>query len=418
VTVRAIVGRLSDLGPRELFKLLASAEAEGCLRIDTPAGHADLLIRPGEVSGKVTPPLVLAYSMRSGSFSFRPEPVVGEGWVPTDDFLLLIEARAGKEEAREWVSLQGAPPGPTPSADPLGELRDSLAEIPLPHAVARVLVVSSDPRPDRSVEGPWRRRGWELTTVQEPRWPDGEDPDVLVLHLPSAGTLAGQEPAWLGLVRRASSQMPPIPTLWIGGMADPELRHRAITAGADFLLPGPMGEVGEAARWFRDEVTLIVERLLSHRTAAAESAAEAFRDYFLVLHVDASPAELRASLLRVAATSFRRGVLLAVRKTGFETLGGFGLGQGGPRHLTRGAVGLEQVVGSCRAIRCSELDASLRESLSVVLPGGCAPDGEILPLLAGAECVGVFAGDGQLLHGESTAGLAMLFARSGSVVTI
>ena len=60
----------------------------------------------------------------------------------------------------------------------------------------------------------------------------------------------------------------------------------------------------------------------------------------------------------------------------------------------------------------------MRGSLSVVLPGGCATDGEILPLLAGAECVGVFAGDGQLLHGESTAGLAMLFARSGSVVTI
>lgn len=413
--MRAIVGRLSDLGLRELFKLLASAEAEGRLRVETSAGNAELLVKAGEVSGPVTPPLAVAYSTRGGSFTFRSEPVTGEGWAAADDFLLLIDALAGSEQLRDPARVGAASAGPPAVRDPIGELRDSLADVPLPQALARLHVASADPRPYRALEAAWRHRGWVISLVQEPRWPDADAPDVVVAHLPSSGSLAGQGASWVDLVRRASSQMPPVPVLWVGGLADPELRHQAIVAGASFLLPAPMGEVGEAARWFRDEVTLVVERLLSQRTTATESAAEAFRDYFLALHVDASPAELRASLLRVAATSFMRGVLLAVRPSGFEALGGFGLGRGAPVHTPRGVAGLEQVVVARRQVRCQDLDAAERESLAALLPGGCAVNGELLPLIAGTECVGVFVGDGLRRPGENTAALAMLLARGGAV---
>jgi len=412
--VRTIVGRLSDLRLRELFKLLASAEVEGRLLIDTPAGHAELLVRGGEVCGQVTPPIVVAYTTRSGSFSFRPEAVVGQGWMPTDDFLLLVETRAG---ATEGAAAGGeAEARVVRGVDPLGELRESLSEIPIGQAATRVAVITADPRPYRAMEGEWRRRGWMAEVFQEPRWPEGVPPDALVLHLPASGTLAGQEALWLALARQASAQVPPVPTLWIGGLADAELRHEAIGAGVDFLLPAPMGEVGESARRFREEVTILLERLLSRRAVLAETAAEAFRDYFLALHIDASPAELRASLLRAAATSFERGVLLAVRPTAFETLGGFGLGAACPRQLPRGIAALEQAVTVRRAIRCAELDASLREDLAAALPAGCGADGEILPLFAGNECVGLFLGIQPLRPGESTAALAMLFARSGAVV--
>ncbi len=414
MTVRTIVGRLADLRLRELFKLLASAGAEGRLLIDTPVGRAELLVREGEVCGTVTPALVVAYTTRSGSFSFHPESVRAEGWMPTEEFLLLVEAQAGEEEGGE-EEVRVAPPVGEP-LDPLGELRDSLAEIPLGQASARLLVATADPRPYRALEAVWRRRGWEVVLAQEPRWPEGEMPDAVVLHVPSSGTLAGQEGVWLGLLRRASSHVPPIPTVWVGGLADPELRHDAILSGADFLLPGPMGEMGEAARRFREELTVILERLLAHRHATAENAAEAFRDFFLALHADASPAELRASLLRVAAASFRRGVLVAVRPTLLETLGGFGLGQGCPRQVSRGIEALERAIATRRAIRCADLEPQQRQALGALLAGGAGADGEILPLLVADECVGLFVGDGSLRPGESTAPLAMLLARSGTVV--
>ncbi len=408
--MRAIVGRLSDLGVRELFKLLASAEAEGRLLVETPVGRSELLFKGGEVCGEIGMPLVVAYASRSGSFSFRPEPVAGEGWMSPDDVLSLLTARAGGDEG------SGVGSAASGALDPLGELRESLAEIPLAQTLARLGVVTADPRPYRALEGEWRRRGWEAHIVQEPRWPEEAAPEVLILHLPAAGTLAGQESAWLALAQRASAEEPPVPTLWIGGMADPELRHHAIVAGAEFLLPAPLGEVGEAARWFREEVTLLVERLLARRSSLAENAAEAFRDFFLALHMDASPAELRASLLRAAARSFRCGLLLAVRTTGFETLGGFGLGPACPRHLPRGAAALEHVVALRRAIRFGDLEPSLKADLTAVLPGGEIGDGEILPLFAGGECVGLFIGEGPRRPGENTAALAMLFARLGAVV--
>jgi hypothetical protein len=73
--VKAILGRLSDLGLRELSGLLTSAGAEGSLEVETPAGPAQVDFRAGDVAGQLSPALVLAFATRSGTFCFRPRRV-------------------------------------------------------------------------------------------------------------------------------------------------------------------------------------------------------------------------------------------------------------------------------------------------------------------------------------------------------
>jgi hypothetical protein len=96
--VKAIVGRLADLGLRELFKLLTSAGAEGYLEIEAPNGWLRLQFRKGHVIGDVTPALVVATATRSGTFSFQPGATVGGDWVPQELFLAHLEVRAGSAE--------------------------------------------------------------------------------------------------------------------------------------------------------------------------------------------------------------------------------------------------------------------------------------------------------------------------------
>ncbi len=93
--MRAILGRLSDLGIRELFKLLTSVRAEGALEVESPAGPARLSVRQGHVAGEVSASLVVAYATRRGTFCFRPglAEEVGE-WIPVEEFLARLDAAA------------------------------------------------------------------------------------------------------------------------------------------------------------------------------------------------------------------------------------------------------------------------------------------------------------------------------------
>jgi hypothetical protein len=305
--VKAILGRLSDLGLRELSGLLTSASAEGSLEMETPAGPAQVVFRAGHVAGQLTPALVLAFATRSGTFCFRPGPVVeAREWLPQEEFLARLESQAQTASRSAALSgMAGSSGTPAQAADPLAELRDSLAEVPLQGGTVRVLVISADPRPYRWLTPKWHQQGWEVTLTDTPRWPDGVPPALVIVHVPVSGTLAGHGEAWLDLVEKAAKQRPPAPVIWVGGLGDPLLRHQAIMAGVDFMMPAPASEVGETARWFREELAEITQRLLSRRSGSGEGAAEAFRDFFLALHVDATPAEARASLLRFAATFFR-----------------------------------------------------------------------------------------------------------------
>lgn len=405
--MNAIVGRLSDLGLDELLRLLSSAGAEGALDLDTPAGRGRLWVRRNEVAGLLEVPVALAAAGRAGTFGFRPgEAGEGRVWVSQEDFLGRLAAAARHHQAEAAGGATGA--------DLLSELRDSLLDVQTPSAAARIGVVAADPRPYRALAAEWHKRGWEVDLRDQPEWPQGAPLDVLVVHLPSSTTLAGRAEPWLGLLPQAAGQQPPVPVLWVGGVSDPHLRHAVVMGGVDFMLPAPAGEMGETARWFREEVTVLAERLLARRRAAGPSEGEAFREFFVALHAGATPAETHASLLRLAGSFYARGMLFGVRDDGFESLGGFGFAMRSGIHVSRGISAFEEALIGRRPV---ELDVLPAAEIALLLPAlgtGSLERAEVYPVLAGGECVALFLGEGRLVPAGATGGLAALLARSGS----
>ena len=417
--MKAILGRLSELGLREISKLLTAAGAEGVLEVDGPGGAGRVAFKNGHLAGEVSPALLTAYSTRNGTYCFRPG---GTGpaaeWLPQEEFFARLDGEAKTAKAGSPTRsdvMRGTESSGT--GDPLAELRDSLAQIPIPFGAARILIAAADPRPYRTLIPVWRQRGWEVVLDDAPRWPEGPTPRLVVEHLPVTATLAGQDKSWLALAKRAVSRRPPVPVLWVGGLADPWLRHEAIVAGVEFMLPAPAGDVGEAARWFRDDLTLLADRLLSRRAETGMGEAEAFRDFFLALQVDADPAEVRASLLRFSGTFFARGLLLEIRDAVFESVGGYGFASANPVRVSRGLAVLEDVVIERRGVR---LDAYPEEGRSAIAQALTAGDGldraEVLPVLAGGECLALFLGDRPRVEGGGTEALAGVLARSGALL--
>jgi len=414
--MRAILGRLSDLGLGELFKLLSSAGAAGSLEIDVPGGRQLLLFDRGHVAGEATAALALALATRTGTFCFRPGPVPEDAeWAPREELMARIAAlQSGFETGVGTPVTAGSIK--LEEADPLAELRDSLEEVPLPPEVITVLVITADPRPYRALEPQWRQRGWDVVIDTVPEWPEALGPGLLVVHLPSSATLAGQGHAWYALVHRAAACRPPVPVLWVGGVSDSTIRHEAILAGVDFLIPAPMGHVGETARWFREEITLLAERLIARRRQDARDESEVFREFFVALHAEAPPAEVRASLLRLASNFFRRGALYAVRDSAFESVGAFGLPIPAAPRISR-ANGLLEAAVVERGLHvlgnAGDADtAAIAQALGIE----AFEDATIMPLMAGGECVALFIGDGRLDSADSTAGLAALLVRAGAML--
>lgn len=418
--MKTIVGRLSDLGLAELLRLLAAASAQGVLEIDAPAGRARLAVLDGRVPGEVLAPLVMAYATRSGTYCFRPEPVAAAGkWLPVEEYIGRIDAAARDSSGvrlamLEAVRQQAAQPG----SDPLAEIRESLAAERIPLLTARVLLATADPAPYRELQGEWLRRGWETTHQAEPDWPREPVPDLIVVHIPPGATLGAASEGWLRLVRSAATQRPPVPVLWVGGVSDPRLRHEVIMAGAEFILPAPAVGTAESDRWFREEVQAVCERLLARRAHAPEEEASALRELFLALHVEAPPAEVRASLLRMAGSYFGRAVLLAVRERSFDSLGGYGFGAT-PARAPRGVSLLEGVVVDRAPLLVREQEpgdvAQLAAALGIThsLAGA-----EVLPVLAGEQCVALLVADRALPHEGGREGLIGLLARCGGLLGI
>ena len=409
--MKTILGRLSELGLREISKLLTAAGAEGVLEVDGPGGRAQVAFRRGHLSGEMSRALAAAYSTRNGTYCFRPG-VASDAveWLPQEEFFARLDAQARTATQHAELGDQRDTAG-----DPLAELRDSLAEIPIPGGAVRIAIAAADPRPYRTLIPEWRQRGWEVALGDTPRWPDPPAPRLIVVHLPTTATLAGQDEIWLAIVKRAAAQRPPVPVVWVGAMGDPWLRHQAVVSGVDFMMPAPMGDAGETARWFREDLTLLADRLLSRKGAGAESDAEAFRDFFLALHVDADPAEVRASLLRFAGTFFARGVLFEIRDTIFESVGGYGFALTSPVRVSRGLAPLEDVVVERKAVR---LDAYPEEGSAAVAKALGAHGGldraEAFPVLTAGECQAVFLGDRPIVEVGGTEILAGVLARSGS----
>lgn len=403
--MRVILGRLADLGLRQLLGLLGSSGAEGWLELDTPAGQARLAVRGNEVSGEVAPAVMVACRAKAGAFKFQPHDIgeTGAVWREVDEFLIAYDATVIDAENR--ASRNGA-------GDPLGELRAELGEVEIESARPEIQVVAADPRPYRALEPEWLAHGWEVRIGSEPVWPGESVPAALIVHLPTSVTLVGQEDAWLELAHEAGRRVPRVPVLWVGGLADPWLRHQAVMAGVDFLLPAPVGEVGETARWFREEITALLDRVVTGRPLGRAAEEEAFRDFFFALHMDATPAEVCASVLRIASGMFRSGVLLAVRDDGFEPVGSYGLGRTPSAPVPRGVASLEQVerrkvpISLDRAGREPELAALFGETVRL----------DILPALAGPRCVAVLVAGAPLDDRMDASGMRDLLARSGHML--
>ena len=419
--MKAIVGRLADLGLRELLKLLTSAGAEGHLDLEAPSGRSRLQIRKGHVIGEVTPTLVVATATRSGTFSFQPGTTEGGDWVPQELFLAHLEARAGSGEvAMGAISADSGRRRGVPE-DPISELRDSLAEVALPSESVRVLVLTADPRWYRTLAPEWRQRGWMVTVEDNAKWPEGVDPNVLIIHVPVSGTVAGQGEGWLAALRVATIREPRVPVLWVGGLSDSWLRHNVIMGGADFLIPNPAAEIGETARWFREELGVLVDRVLARHGLEMRGEAEAFREFFVALHADASAAETCASLLRLASNYFGRGALFVVTEECFESLGGYGfdLGSGTGTRVSRGAAPFEDVVVERHPVQIESYIQKDAAALARALKlKRFSVGAEVFPLLAGGDCKAVFLGDSCLVEPGATRGLASLLARSGTMIAI
>ncbi len=411
--MKAILGRLGDIALPSLFKLLESAEVTGALELDCGGSRGTLWIRGGQVAGRIEPEVLRAAAARTGSFVFRPGPlaVTPERWESSRDFLARIDAervRQSLEELGQRVELAG---------DPLADLRSSLEQVHLPVGHPSVAVVTADPRPYRHLEPLWAQRGWTVTVEGEVVFPAGTEPDLLILQLPSSGTLAGQAEVWLNVVRAAVAANPPVPVLWVGGLSDPAVRHQAVVLGVEFLLPGPLSESGEAGRWFREELTVLAERILARRGSRGRDEAESLRDFFLALHVDAPPAEVCASLLRLAGDFFVRGVLLAVRERAFESLGFHGFAHVPSARLPRGLDLLEDAVVGRSVVQVVGAPAASRRALAHALAAGTdLEDSVVMPVLLHGECVALFLGDGSVRAGGRHEALAALLARAGGML--
>ncbi|MEP0773570.1 MAG: DUF4388 domain-containing protein [Acidobacteriota bacterium] len=411
--MKVILGRLADIALPSLFKLLESAEVTGALELDCGGRQGTLWIRGGEVAGAVDPEVLRAAASRSGSFCFRPGalPATPGHWESSREVLARLDAervRLSLEEVGQGVELAG---------DPLADLRSSLEQVHLPSGSPTVAVVTADPRPYRHLEPVWTQRGWTVAVEGEVAFPSRAQPDLLILHLPSSGTMAGQAEVWLNVVRAAAACQPPVPVLWVGGLSDPAVRHQAVMLGVEFLLPGPLSEGGEAGRWFREELTVLAERTLARRGVQGRDEAESLRDFFLALHVDAPPAEVRASLLRLAGDFFQRGVLLAVGEHAFESLGAYGFIHMPAARLPRGLDLLEDAVVARSVVPVAEGSAAAQRALAHALAAGSdLGEGVVVPVLLHGESVALFVGDGPARPDGRFDALAALLSRAGGML--
>jgi hypothetical protein len=417
--MNAILGRLTDLGLRELLKVLTSAHAEGTLDLDGPAGSARFLIRQGHAAGELSTAAVIAHATRSGTFRFRPATVSESAeWLPQEELLARLDALA--RSAAYTPAEAGAQPSAGAaegSGDVLAEMRGMLDDIPLPIEKPRVVIVTGDPRPYRTLLPQWRKKGWDAVSLDGPEWPAGAPVALAIVHLPASGRLARERERWLTFAERAVAQQPPAAVVWVGGFNDPWLRHQAIMAGAEFMLQAPPGETGETMRWFREELTAVAERAITRKIAAAEGDVSALREFFLALHADAPPAEVRASLLRLASSYFVRGMLIGVGETGFDVLGAFGFTAAGVARLARGIAALEAAVVQHEAVAVHELPRTERIALGQAVGVRTDPrEAVVFPLLDGAHCVALFVGDQPVPHSGSHDAFAALLSRTGALL--
>ena len=141
--MRSIAGRLSDIGLKELFRLLSAAGVAGDLEVSSAVGIARLAVGPNGVLGEPSPVLLHAFVTRAGTFCFRPVEVVPEGaWRSVDEMVAVFDLLADRMTVSNEAADLAGPWPPEQSTDPLAALTTSLAGEAPPGGGPRVLVLA------------------------------------------------------------------------------------------------------------------------------------------------------------------------------------------------------------------------------------------------------------------------------------
>lgn len=368
---RTLSGRLEDLAPATLLRLVSATSPSGVLEIETEMGLLRLEVDRGRVPVPSAEKLEIAREVircRSGEFRFLP---CGVHHADTEMLSLTAFAEAAGPVGRgmklanlvDEPDTESTAPSESPKihvlpavplSDPLDDLLTDLeSEVSTDLILAEVGVMAEDPRIwQGAIERQWRRRGWKIHNLSDPDTVQFENLDLLVVHHKSATVRTGKEDQWLGLLRRAAEAESATPVIWVGPLADPTWVHQLIAAGVVFLMPPPQGDSGEVILRFVEDLSTIVDRQLKvFPIRKGPKPASGLSELVEAFLSESSPDHGLRSLLQLASESFSRGVVLLVGESSIQCRAGFGYPLDRNRtDFPRGVEVVERVICSGEAL--------------------------------------------------------------------
>lgn len=442
---RALSGRLENLAPEVLLKLIASTGASGILKIETRKVSVEICFVPegicvGEMSELEAVAQVLEKSKGSYSFTRKditidPDRVIIEfgeflsavrstkrkpsaAFASEIDVEALVSGQvmeiAGRVDRPEIHVLAEAPTVENPLVDLLSDLE---ATAPDELLMVQLGVITMDPRPWRRLQREWKRRAWDIRFFGDPLDVPAEHFDLVTIHHQLSMTRVGSHDDWIKLIVRLRSEG--VPVLWVGPLTDPMWVARLVDAGANFLLPAPQGDAGEVWNRFTETLSQLVDRLLPAPGAPGsetESPAAIVELVDNLLH-GASTEEAVASLLQLAAVDLHCGAILVVDPTRLRCRAGFGyplLSGGGT--LPRGLGILERVIRTGESYTGIDGGSAAALQLAGALGLERLVDKTVLiPLRHRSLVVGIFIGDRGGADLSELKDLKLLASRLGGV---
>jgi hypothetical protein len=435
---RVVSGTLEHLSPPVLLRLVSATSPSGVLEIETAEGSLRLEVDRGCVAmppGAELERVGKVLGSRKGQFRFAPGEVrrlQGEV-ISLTAFAEAAGAAASNLEVDRLLELDflelSMPPSRAnihvlpsePPQDPLHDLLSDLeAEAPGDLLFAEIGVAAQDPRWWRgSLEREWLRRGWRIRFFSSPGAITLEGLDLLVIHHQRSAAWSGQEADWLDLIRRGTNMTPPVPVVWVAPLGDPMWVNQIIEAGVSFLMPAPLGEVGEATSGFADGLSRVVERQLqSQQRDGRPALPSGVSELVGALLSESDPDQGISSLLQLAAENFTRGAVLMAEDTAVRCRAGFGYPlDRAQMSVPRGFGLIERVIRSGEALTEIEPSASGERRLAGVLGVPELPQATaIIPLGRCGAVVGVLVADKEGGALPDLADLVLLVGRLGGAV--
>ena len=443
--MRVLSGSLKYLSPPALLRLISATGASGTLELVTDAGDIQIDIVDGGVRMATERDLRTVGKIldcRDGSYRFSP--MVGDSGetdviLDAADFLAAVQTVSQSRRvsfaseidvdaliAGEVLELSGGAEKPSihvlpegPAENPLDDLLEDLEEsAPEELLLAQIGIVAQDPRPWRGgIDRDWRRRGWQVRLFGVPGDVRPSALDCLIIHHQLSITRVGREDDWLDLIGRARSDGTPV--IWVGPLGDPVWVARLVEAGADFLLPAPQSEGGEAGQRFFKALGMVVDRWLTFRSEFRldGETPRAVTDLVETLLHGVEGDEALGSFLQLAATQLNRGAVFSVEGTSIRCRAGFGypLVPGGGV-LPRGVGLLERMIRDGEAIFGIETSSGGAVKLArAVGVDQLPPQTVVLPLGTRARVHGFLVGDREGNELPDISDLVMLGRRLGGV---